>query len=220
FELSAILEREDARDALVSNLYDTLDQLPAGAVVGTSSLRREVQIRQCYPQLVLQPLRGNVDTRLAKLDKGDYDVIILAAAGLKRLGLGARIRSYLTPEQSLPAAGQGALAIETLAGRPNLRTLLSPLVCPGTTACAIAERAVSRVLGGSCQVPLEAYAQVSGDTLHLRALVAEPDGSRIIHAERSGPITMALSLGEQAAQTLLDQGAEAVLAKLAAATPV
>jgi hydroxymethylbilane synthase len=219
FELSAVLAREDARDALVSNLYDTLDQLPAGKVVGTSSLRREAQIRQRYPQLVLRPLRGNVDTRLAKLDHGDYAAIILAAAGLKRLGLEARIRGYLSPEQSLPAAGQGALAIETLAGRSDLRAWLLPLACPDTTACAVAERAVSRVLGGSCQVPLAAYAQVSGDTLQLRALVAEPDGSRIIHAQVSGPVEAALQLGEQAAQTLLDQGAKAVLDKLAAASP-
>ncbi len=219
FDLSAVLAREDARDALVSNLYDALDQLPAGAVVGTSSLRREAQIRQRYPQLVLRPLRGNVDTRLAKLDHGDYAAIILAAAGLKRLGLEGRIRSYLAPEQSLPAAGQGALAIETRAGRCDLHAWLSPLVCPDTTACAVAERAVSRVLGGSCQVPLAAYAQVSGGTLQLRALVAEPDGSRIIRAQVSGPVAAALRLGEQAANTLLDQGAKAILDKLAAATP-
>ncbi|MEO6984860.1 MAG: hydroxymethylbilane synthase [Paralcaligenes sp.] len=220
FQLAAILDREDAHDALVSNTYDTLDQLPAGAVVGTSSLRREAQIRQLYPQLILRPLRGNVDTRLAKLDKGDYAAIILAAAGLKRLGLESRIRTTLTPEQSLPAAGQGALAIETLAGRPDLRACLLPLTCPGTTACAIAERAVSRMLGGSCQVPLAAYAQISGDTLQLRALVAEPDGSRIVRAQVSGPVASALQLGEQAAQMLLDQGARAVLDKLMAAAPV
>lgn len=218
FELSVVLERDDPRDALVSNQYDTLDQIPAGAVVGTSSLRREAQIRAQYPHLTIRPLRGNLDTRLGKLDKNDYAAIILAAAGLKRLGLESRIRGYLSPEQSLPAAGQGALGVEALAARADVRAWLAPLACPATGACAIAERSVSRVLGGSCQVPLAAFAQVAGANLHLRALVAEPDGSRIIRAEASGPIESARQLGEHVAQALLDKGAGPILARLSAPT--
>jgi len=217
FALGAVLERDDPRDALVSNEFDALDQLPAGAVVGTSSLRREAQIRAQHPGLEVRPLRGNLDTRMGKLDKGDYAAIILAAAGLRRLGLGERIRRYLSPEESLPAAGQGALGIEILESRGDLDAWLVPLVCPATTACTLAERAVSRVLGGSCQVPLAALAQISGSTLTLRALVAEPDGALIIRAQASGPIDAAVRLGEQAAQELLDKGAAAILAKLSTA---
>src|SRR5690606_32808682 len=155
-----ILERADPRDAFVSNQYTTLADLPAGAVVGTSSLRRESQIRQRYPHLSVKPLRGNLDTRLGKLDRGDYAAIVLAAAGLQRLGMGQRIRSLLEPEDSLPAAGQGALGIEIRNDRNDLREWLAPLACSRTTACVVAERAVSRALGGSCQVPLAAYAEL------------------------------------------------------------
>jgi hydroxymethylbilane synthase len=158
FELSTIMEREDPRDAFVSNAYDSLAALPAGSVVGTSSLRRESMLRARYPQLVVQPLRGNLDTRLAKLDRGDYAAIILAAAGLKRLGLGERIRALLDPADSLPAAGQGALGIEIRAGRPELAAWLAPLHHEHTAAAVEAERMVSRALGGSCEVPLAAYA--------------------------------------------------------------
>ncbi len=214
FALPVILKREDARDAFVSNEFDSLDQLPSGSVVGTSSLRREAQIRQMYPSLVVQPLRGNLDTRLAKLDRNEYAAIILAAAGLTRLGLESRIRSYLSPEQSLPAAGQGALGIEVMADRAEMHAWLAPLTCASTAACALAERTVSQVLGGSCQVPLAAYAQTNGSVLTIRALVAEPDGSTIIRSEASGSIDSALQLGEQVAQALLEKGAKAILAKL------
>ncbi len=214
FLLSVILERDDPRDAFVSNQFADLDELPSGAVVGTSSLRRESQLRKRYPHLVVKPLRGNLDTRLSKLDSGDYAAIILAAAGLRRLGLGARIKSCLSIEQSLPAAGQGALGIEVLESHTDLQRWLAPLGDHPTTACSLAERAVSRTLGGSCQVPLAAYAQLDGDMLHVRALVAEPDGSCVLFSETRGPTDQAEKLGREAAQTLLEQGADKILAKL------
>ncbi|KQZ98678.1 hydroxymethylbilane synthase [Achromobacter sp. Root565] len=214
FELCAVLDRADPRDAFVSNRYASLADLPAGAVVGTSSLRRESQIRSRFPALVVKPLRGNLDTRLGKLDKGDYDAIVLAAAGLDRLGMGERIRSLLDPADSLPAAGQGALGIEIRDDRDDVRAWLAPLVSADTTACVLAERAVSRKLGGSCQVPLAAFAQIAGDTLSLRALVASPDGTRIVHAVHTGPVDQAEAIGEAAASELLDAGAEAILREL------
>ncbi len=214
FSLAVIMERDDPRDAFVSNEHPSLDALPDGAVVGTSSLRREAQIRERYPHLRIQALRGNLDTRLAKLDRGEYSAIILAAAGLKRLGLQDRIRAYLPVELSLPAAGQGALGIEILESRDDMRTWLAPLADPASTACALAERAVSRVLGGSCQVPLAAYAQLQGDTLNVDALVAEPDGTRILRSHASGPKSSAEQLGEQAARELLGGGAREILARL------
>nr|WP_220805644.1 hydroxymethylbilane synthase [Achromobacter sp. UMC46] len=214
FELCAVLDRADPRDAFVSNRYATLADLPAGAVVGTSSLRRESQIRARYPALVVKPLRGNLDTRLGKLDKGEYDAIVLAAAGLERLGLGGRISSLLDPADSLPAAGQGALGIEIRDDRDDMRAWLAPLISAATTSCVLAERAVSRKLGGSCQVPLAAFAEISGDTLSLRALVASPDGTRMVHATRSGPVDGAEALGIAAAQELLDAGAAAILQEL------
>jgi hydroxymethylbilane synthase len=217
FALSVILERDDPRDAFVSNDFASLDELPQGSVVGTSSLRRESQLRERYPQLRVQPLRGNLDTRLGKLDRGDYAAIILAAAGLRRLGLESRIRDYLTVEQSLPAAGQGALGIEVLASRSDMQAWLAPLGDPDATACTIAERAVSRVLGGSCQVPLGAFAQIDGDTLEVHALVAEPDGSRILRSSARGPVASAKHLGEQAARDLLENGARQILARLLSA---
>ncbi|TEA77287.1 hydroxymethylbilane synthase [Allopusillimonas ginsengisoli] len=220
FALPVVMERDDPRDAFVSNDYGSVDALPAGAVVGTSSLRREAQLRQRYPQLEVRPLRGNLDTRLSKLDKGDYAAIILASAGLRRLGLQDRIRSHLSPEQSLPAAGQGALGIEVLASRQDLHRWLAPLIHAETAACALAERAVSRVLGGSCQVPLAAYAQIEGDQIQVRALVGEPDGSLVLTATTKGPVAAAEQLGEQAAQTLLEQGARPILARLSAAGAV
>ena len=214
FSLPVIMERDDPRDAFVSGRYATLDELPAGAVVGTSSLRRESQLRARFPQLVIKPLRGNLDTRLGKLDAGEYDAIILAAAGLRRLALVERIRGYLDPALSLPAAGQGALGIEILEGRDDLAAWLQPLSCSQATACSLAERAVSRVLGGSCQVPLAAYAQVEGDSITVDALVAEPDGSRVVRSHRSGSVSEAEALGEDAARELLSQGADAILARL------
>ena len=214
FSLPVVMEREDPRDAFVSSRYASLDDLPEGAVVGTSSLRREAQLRARYPGLDVRPLRGNLDTRLGKLDKGDYDAIILAAAGLQRLGLPERIRALIEPAVSLPAAGQGALGIEILESRSDLAQWLQPLGNADTTACALAERAVSRVLGGSCQVPLAAYAQVQGDTLSVQALVAEPDGTRIVRSQKSGKVGDAVGLGEAAAHELLAQGADAILARL------
>ncbi|BBP05953.1 porphobilinogen deaminase [Sulfuriferula plumbiphila] len=216
FRLAAIGEREDPRDAFVSSTYASLDALPAGARVGTSSLRRECQLRARNPQLIIEPLRGNVQTRLRKLDEGQYDAIILAAAGLKRLGLGARIRNEIPPEQSLPAVGQGALGIECLAGRDDLVALLAPLNHIDTADCVRAERAMSRALGGSCQVPLGGYAQVAGDILSLRGFVAEIDGSRIISGSVSGARQDAEILGCQLANQLLAQGAGAILATLSA----
>ena len=214
FALGAIMEREDPRDAFVSNKFDALDDLPAGAVVGTSSLRREAQLRSRYPQLVVTSLRGNLDTRLAKLDRGDHDAIILAAAGLKRLGLGSRIRSELTVEQSLPAAGQGALAIEYRAERGDIAACLSPLNHRATELAVRAERAVSRALGGSCQLPLAAYASVTGPTLELRGLVANPDGKSMVRAEVSGPCGDPEELGARLAGELRAQGADRILAAL------
>lgn len=219
FSLPVILERDDPRDAFVSPRYRSLDDLPDGAVVGTSSLRREAQIRSSYPGLEVKPLRGNLDTRLGKLDRGEYDAIILAAAGLRRLGLKDRIRALLEPEISLPSAGQGALGIEILESRSELAGWLQPLSCPATTACALAERAVSRVLGGSCQVPLAAYAVVKDDTLQVDALVAEPDGSHIVRSQKIGPLNQAVSLGETAARELLAQGAADILARLLPSQP-
>ena len=214
FELCAVLERADPRDALVSNDYASLADLPDGAVVGTSSLRRESQIRQRYPHLQVKPLRGNLDTRLGKLDRGEYAAIVLAAAGLQRLGLGGRIRCLLEPADSLPAAGQGALGIEIRDDRDDLRAWLAPLVSQDTSACVAAERAVSRTLGGSCQVPLAAYAVLEGDTIVLDALVASPDGKHMIRARHRGPIAQAQQIGEAAAQELLAGGAADILATL------
>jgi len=214
FSLPVIMQRDDPRDAFVSNQYASLADMPAGAVVGTSSLRRQAQVKHAYPDLVVTPLRGNLDTRLAKLDRGEYDAIILAAVGLKRLALSDRIRSTVSVEDSLPSAGQGALGIETLASRQDLARWLAPLACSASTACSLAERAVSRALGGSCQVPLAAYAEVHDHTLHIRGLVAEPDGSVIKRAQARGPIDQAEQLGLDVAQSLIDQGADTILERL------
>ena len=214
FALGAIMQREDPRDAFVSNKFDALDALPAGAMVGTSSLRREAQLRSRYPQLNVNSLRGNLDTRLAKLDRGEHDAIILAAAGLKRLGLGSRIRSVLTVEQSLPAAGQGALAIEHRSERIDIAECLAALNHRATELAVRAERAVSRALGGSCQLPLAAYASVNGSTLELRGLVANPDGKSMVRAEVSGPSGTPEELGMRLAAELRAQGADRILAAL------
>ena len=216
FELSTILARGDCRDAFVSNDFSCLEDLPAGAVVGTSSLRREAQLRARFPSLRIEPLRGNLDTRLGKLDAGHYAAIILAVAGLERLGLAHRIRSCLSVADSLPAAGQGALGIEILQQRSDLLEILTPLSCHATTACALAERAVSRALGGSCQVPLAAFAQTDQQNIHIRALVASPDGQTIYRAQASGLIPDCETLGLRVAQALIGQGAGAILSALSA----
>ncbi|GGC58419.1 hydroxymethylbilane synthase [Undibacterium terreum] len=212
FALAAVLEREDPRDAFVSNDFSGLDELPDGAVVGTSSLRRQALIAARYPKLVIRPLRGNLDTRLRKLDQGDYAAIILAAAGLKRLGLPERIRAYLEPEQSLPAAGQGAMAIEIPAGRPELLAWLAPLNHEATDQAVSAERTVSKAFGGSCQIPLAAFATIEQGQMHLRAMVATPDGKRIAKAEVTGAANDPLGLGEQVAAALSNQDADGILA--------
>ncbi|MGH8844894.1 MAG: hydroxymethylbilane synthase [Advenella sp.] len=214
FMLAAVLERADPTDAFVSPTYHQLSQLPAGAVVGTSSLRRESQIRAAYPHLVVRPLRGNLDTRLSKLDNGDYDAIVLATAGLQRLGLGDRIASRLEVSESLPAAGQGALGVEVLEGRPELLEMLTGLANPATTACVTAERAVSRTLGGSCQVPIAAYATLTDNAVTLNALVATPDGSRVLRSTRTSSAEGADQLGVEVAQALREQGADEILAAL------
>lgn len=214
FELAAIYTREDPRDALVSNRYAALADLPDGAVVGTSSLRRESQLRARYPHLTIRPLRGNVQTRLRKLDDGEFDAIILAAAGLKRLGLHARIRVELAPQESLPAVGQGALGIEILAGRAELAALLVPLNDAVTAACVHAERAMSRALNGSCQVPLGGYAIQRGDMLVLNGFVASVDGRTFLTARAEAPCRYADSLGRAVARQLLDQGAGDIIAAL------
>lgn len=214
FALAAVLEREDPRDAFVSNDYASLADLPAGAVVGTSSLRRQSLIAARFPHLVIKPLRGNLDTRLGKLDRGDYAAIILAAAGLKRLGLPERIKALLEPENSLPAAGQGAMAIE-IAERSDgldLRAILAPLNHLATAQAVAAERKVSKVFGGSCQIPLAAFATVENGTMHLRAMVATPDGTRMASAELRGPADAPEALGEQVSALLADQDANAILA--------
>jgi hydroxymethylbilane synthase len=211
FELAAVMEREDPRDAFVSNDYASLAELPPGAVVGTSSLRRQSLIASRYPHLVIKPLRGNLGTRLGKLDRGDYAAIILAAAGLKRLGMPERIRALLEPEDSLPAAGQGAMAIEIRSDRADLRDVLAPLNHLATARAVAAERKVSKVFGGSCQIPLAAFATIDGDSMRLRAMVATPDGLRVARAELTGPAAEPEQLGQQVSELLQQQDAHAIL---------
>ena len=216
FTLAAITEREDPRDALVSARYASLADLPPGAIVGTSSLRRQAQIAARYPGLDIRPLRGNLDTRLGKLDRGDYAAIVLAAAGLKRLALAARIRSLLSAEESLPAAGQAALGIECLAARADVLEFVAPLADATTTVCVLAERAVNRSLGGNCAVPLGAFAEPSAGGLRLRALVASPDGRRIARADENGPAEDPEALGARVADLLRARGAIEILQSLQA----
>jgi hydroxymethylbilane synthase len=214
FMLCCIGKREDPRDAFVSSQFASLETLPPGSVVGTSSLRRESQLRARFPHLKIEPLRGNVQTRLRKLDEGQYAAIILAAAGLKRLGLGERIRAFISPEHSLPAVGQGALGIECRSDRPDLEVLLRPLHDAETAACVLAERAMSRALAGSCQVPLGGFAEVKGGQLHMRGFVASPDGKRLIRAEQTGSMAAPEELGDAVATALRAQGADEILAAL------
>lgn len=215
FELAAIGEREDPRDAFVSTRYNSLEDLPAGSVVGTSSLRRQSQLQARLPHLVIESLRGNVQTRLRKLDEGQYAAIILAAAGLKRLGLGNRITALIPTELSLPAVGQGAIGIECRVGRPDLIELLQPLNHADTADCVRAERAMSRRLSGSCQVPLGGFAEISGNELHMRGFVATIDGTQVLRAEVQGDRSEAEQLGILLAERLIAQGADKILAALA-----
>ena len=212
FVLAAVMAREDPRDALVSKSFETLASLPKGGVVGTSSLRRAAQIAERYPQLELKLLRGNVETRLAKLDRAEYDAIILAVAGLVRLGLASRIRSRLDVDDSLPAPGQGALGIECLAASGEVASLLEPLNDAATARCVQAERGVSRALGGSCAVPLGAYAEEAGTQLRLRALVASVDGRRIARADCRAADPAAVAA--DAVAELRRQGASEILSTL------
>ncbi|MBY8001671.1 hydroxymethylbilane synthase [Vibrio fluvialis] len=212
--LVTICEREDPRDAFVSNTYASLDELPHGAIVGTCSLRRQCQLKEARPDLVIKELRGNVGTRLGKLDASEFDAIILAAAGLKRLKLEQRIRSFIEPEQSLPAVGQGAVGIECRLDDARLRELLAPLSHAETTDRVLCERAMNLTLEGGCQVPIGSYALLEGDDLWLRALVGEPDGSHIVRGEIRGPRQDAERLGVELANQLLANGARDILTKL------
>ncbi|HRL90269.1 MAG TPA: hydroxymethylbilane synthase [Comamonas denitrificans] len=212
FALACVMEREDPRDAFVSPHYASLAQLPQGAVVGTSSLRRQVLLHALRPDLKIVPLRGNLDTRLRKLDEGQYDAIVLAAAGLKRLKMDERIRSIFEPEEMLPAAGQGALGIEIRSDREDLRLALQSLVDMPTWLRVTAERAVSRGMGGSCSVPLAAYATLEGDTLFIRAAWGDPEGKLpLVRAEQRAVVTtlaQADAVGLAIAQALQAAGAQ------------
>lgn len=209
--LAVICQREDPRDAFVSHSYRTFAELPQGAVVGTSSLRRQCQLKALRPDLDIRSLRGNVGTRLSKLDNGDYDAIILASAGLIRLGLADRIASFIDVEQSLPAAGQGAVGIECRTDDMQVQALLAPLADAETTYCVRAERAMNNHLQGGCQVPIGGYAVLQQGQLYLRALVGDIDGSRIIRAEGKSAVENAEVLGVQIAEQLLAQGADKIL---------
>lgn len=209
--LAVICQREDPRDAFVSHAYRTFAELPQGAVVGTSSLRRQCQLKALRPDLDIRSLRGNVGTRLSKLDNGDYDAIILASAGLIRLGLADRIASFIDVEQSLPAAGQGAVGIECRTDDVQVQALLAPLADAETTYCVRAERAMNNHLQGGCQVPIGGYAVLQQGQLYLRALVGDIDGSRIIRAEGKSAVENAEILGVKIAEQLLAQGADKIL---------
>ena len=214
FQLAAITKREDPRDAFISELYNSFDDLPAGSVVGTSSLRRQSQIKAKYPHLEISPLRGNLQTRLNKLKKGDYAAIVLAAAGLIRLGLKDKITMFLETNISIPAVGQGALGIEILSGNEELHTLIKPLNDENSARCVLAERMVSRSLAGSCTVPLGAYAYIKKESLIINGFVATPNGNHFIHAETKGDKAQFYSLGESLSQLLIDQGAKELLSEL------
>ena len=215
FSIAAITEREDPRDALVSNLYRDLQSLPPGSVIGTSSLRRASQLRARFPHFRVEPLRGNVQTRLRKLDEGRYAAVILAAAGLKRLGLSARIATILEPAYSLPAVGQGALGVECCSERSDVIAALAPLNHADTRWCVEAERAFSRALAGSCQVPLGGFAEISAGSARLRGFVASPDGRRMVIDEFSAPRSgLSQELGNALAQRLIAKGAREILAAL------
>lgn len=209
--LSTICEREDPRDAFVSNQFRSIAELPPGAVVGTSSLRRQCQLKALRPDLQVRDLRGNVNTRLAKLDNGEFAAIILAAAGLLRLGFAERIAGYLPVEQSLPANGQGAVGIECRTSDQRVQALLAPLEHGITRNCVLAERAMNRRLQGGCQVPIGAFATQHGEQITLRGLVGSLDGSEIIRDQVQGPASSAEALGQQLAERLLAAGAGKIL---------
>lgn len=209
--LDVICEREDPRDAFVSNTFKTLDELPAGSIVGTSSLRRQCQIRAARPDLIIRDLRGNVGTRLGKLDNGEYDAIILAAAGLIRLEMLERIASFIEPEQSLPAVGQGAVGIECRVEDERIKTLLAPLEHTETRQRVLAERALNKRLEGGCQVPIGSYCVIEGSNFWLRALVGSPDGSVMLTEEARGPLADAEKTAIVMADKLLNRGGREIL---------
>ena len=214
FGLHAICERENPFDAFVSNTFASIEALPEGAIVGTSSLRRQCQLSSARPDLQIRDLRGNVNTRLAKLDKGQYDGIILAAAGLIRLEMQDRIKVYITAESSLPAVGQGAVGIECRNDDADLIALLAPLNHAPTAYRVKAERALNTKLNGGCQVPIGSFAELQGDQLHLRGMVGSPDGKQLLHAQGSGHINEAEQIGILVAEQLLEQGAGEILSAL------
>ena len=211
FALAAVLERADPFDAFVSNTYAGFEELPFGARVGTSSLRRQALLRAHRPDLVIGDLRGNVNTRLAKLDAGDFDAIVLACAGLERLGMGARIRERLQAPRFIPAAAQGAVAVEVRAGDAATSALFAPLHHADTAACTNAERTMTRLLGGSCRVPIAAYATLKGDKLSLEGLVGDAKTGKTVRGYASGPASEPEKLGEQVADMLVARGADALL---------
>lgn len=212
--LAAILKREDPRDALITHSGESLMDLPPGSVIGSSSLRRQAQLLKCRPDIQIQPLRGNVGTRLSKLKAGDYDGIVLAAAGLKRLGLSDKINEYLSPKVLIPAVGQGALAIECRSHDEELKQMLQVLNDKVTHACVSAERAMNLCLDGSCQAPIAGFAEIDHQTLRLVGLVAEPDASKILRAESHGKIKDAEKIGQAVGEFLLAQGASQIIARL------
>lgn len=214
FLLAAVSSREDPRDAFVSPRYETLESMPAGSVVGTASLRRELMLRSKFPHLVVKPVRGNVGTRLRKLDSGEYDALIMASAGLKRLGLEERIHEIISDEISLPSPGQGALGLECLANDEKTREAVAFINDEQTRACCLAERAVSRALGGSCQVPLAAYATITDSTMRLRALIGDHTTGELVATEQTGPWTEYERLASEAVDALLKQGARRYIEKL------
>jgi hydroxymethylbilane synthase len=211
FNMVVVGTREEANDALISNHYTNLSELPQGAIVGTSSLRRECQLRERYPHLTITALRGNLDTRLKKLDQGEYDAIILASAGLKRLGLGHRIKAHISLEDSIPAVGQGALAIEFRNDDKELEALLAPLINQQSALCVLCERTLSKELAGSCDVPLGAHAVINNGQLNLNAFVGRADGSLVIRAHVTGHPDDYVAIGLKAADQLIKQGAKAIL---------
>ena len=214
FAMAAIGEREDPRDAFVSNAYKSMEELPEGSIVGTSSLRRQSQLQARLPHLKIESLRGNVQTRLRKLDEGQYAAIILAAAGLIRLGLGDRIAQLIPTVHSIPAVGQGALGIEINAARQNLLAVLAPLNHAATASCVEAERGMSRALAGSCTVPLGAYAERHGEELHITGFVASVDGREMVRESVTGPANDPEALGQALAAKLVALGADRILAAL------
>ena len=214
FVLAAVSQREDPRDAFVSNRYESLESMPAGSVVGTASLRRELMLRSRFPHLKVKPVRGNVGTRLKKLDSGEYDALVMASAGFKRLGLKDRIREIISDDVSLPSPGQGALGIECLQSDMDTQQAVAFINDEKTRACCLAERAVSRALGGSCQVPLAAYATIEDSVMRLRALVGDHTTGESVSTEVRGDWQTYEQLAQKAVEDLLKQGARSYIEKL------